>query len=220
MSKAQSDQLCCSPPQLSLIGFRGYTLPDAVLKENLPEGILVNLMILPPVWRVDGIIKVDDTGVVLGDIPFPPGMEVTLDPTNELGPTLAIPADLRQDLKPDHGFLSWLVSHFNPNTMVFRFDDSEVTPTYEEMCAVMGHHPKQDETPAFPPGPRYDLTEAAALCPIYLPGGIDPVQGLPLEPFLNRVLSMDANPSWVRACCFLLLNMYAMKNCQPGIGDF
>ncbi|KDP33056.1 hypothetical protein JCGZ_13642 [Jatropha curcas] len=36
------------------------------------------------------------TGVVLGDVPFPPGMQVTLDPTLGLGPTLAIPADLRQ----------------------------------------------------------------------------------------------------------------------------
>ncbi|KDP32237.1 hypothetical protein JCGZ_13844 [Jatropha curcas] len=44
-------------------------------------------------------------------------------------------------------------------------------------------------------------------------------QGLPLEPFLSRVLSMDLD-SWIRACCFLLLNVYAMKNCQPGIGDF
>ncbi|KDP35065.1 hypothetical protein JCGZ_11035 [Jatropha curcas] len=112
-----------------------------------------------------------------------------------------------KDWKLDHGFLSWLVRHFNPNTMVFRFEDSKVTSTYEEMCAIMGHHPKQDESPALPPGPRYDLTEVAALCPIYLPSGIDPDQGLPLEPFLNSVLSMDANPSWVRACCFLLLNM-------------
>ncbi|KDP36212.1 hypothetical protein JCGZ_09965 [Jatropha curcas] len=31
---------------------------------------------------------------------------------------------------------------------------------------------------------------------------------------------MDANPSWVGAYCFLLLNMYAMKNRQPRIGDF
>ncbi|KDP40421.1 hypothetical protein JCGZ_03771 [Jatropha curcas] len=35
-------------------------------------------------------------GVVLGDIPLPPGMEVTLDPALGLGPTLANPADLRQ----------------------------------------------------------------------------------------------------------------------------
>ncbi|KDP39775.1 hypothetical protein JCGZ_04934 [Jatropha curcas] len=125
-----------------------------------------------------------------------------------------------KDLKPDHGFLSWLVRYFNPNTIVFRFEDSEVTPSYEEMCAVMGHHPEQDETPALPPGPRYDLTEVAALCPVYLPDGIDPDQGIPLETFLNRVLSMDENPSWVRACCYLLLNMYAMKNRQPGVGDF
>ncbi|KDP34752.1 hypothetical protein JCGZ_11273 [Jatropha curcas] len=45
-------------------------------------------------------------------------------------------------------------------------------------------------------------------------------QDLPLEPFLNKVLSMNVDPSWIRACCFLLLNVYAMKNRQPGIGDF
>ncbi|KDP42050.1 hypothetical protein JCGZ_03539 [Jatropha curcas] len=55
-----------------------------------------------------------------------------------------------KDLKPNHGFLSWLVAHFNPNTMVFRFEDSKATPTYEEMCAVMDHHPEQAETPALP----------------------------------------------------------------------
>ncbi|KDP22904.1 hypothetical protein JCGZ_01934 [Jatropha curcas] len=103
-----------------------------------------------------------------------------------------------KDLKPDYGFLSWLVTRFNPNTMVFRFEDSEVTLTYEEMCVVMDHHPEQDETPALPPGPRYDLAEIVALCPVYLPD----------------------DPSWIRACCFLLLNVYAMKNRQPRIGDF
>ncbi|KDP27696.1 hypothetical protein JCGZ_20083 [Jatropha curcas] len=125
-----------------------------------------------------------------------------------------------KDLKPNHGFLSWLVTHFNPNTMVFRFEDSEVTPTYEEMCAVMDHHPDQDETPALPPGPRYNLVKIVALCSVYLPDGINTDQGLPLEPFLNKVLFMDLDPSWIRACCFLLLNMYFMKNRQPGIGDF
>ncbi|KDP31507.1 hypothetical protein JCGZ_15442 [Jatropha curcas] len=125
-----------------------------------------------------------------------------------------------KDLKPNYGFLSWLVAHFNPNTMVFRFEDSEVTPTYEEMCAVMGHHPEQNETPALPPGPRYDLAEIAALCLVYLPNGINTDQGLPLEPFLNKVLFGNLDPSWIRAYCLLLLNVYVMKNRQPGIGDF
>ncbi|KDP33388.1 hypothetical protein JCGZ_13194 [Jatropha curcas] len=125
-----------------------------------------------------------------------------------------------KDLKPNHGFLSWLVTHFNPNTMVFRFEDIEITSTYEELCAVMDHHPEQNETPALPPGPRYDLAEIVALCPVYLPDGINTDQGLPLEHFLNKVLSMDVDPSWIRACCFLLLNVYVMKNRQPGIGDF
>ncbi|KDP36537.1 hypothetical protein JCGZ_08874 [Jatropha curcas] len=98
------------------------------------------------------------------------------------------------------------VRHFNPNTIVFLFDDSEVTPTYEEMCAIMGHHPEQDETPALPQGPRYDLTEVSALWPVYLSCGIDPDQGLPLEPFLNRVLSMDVN-SWVYHCTVFMMIM-------------
>ncbi|KDP38272.1 hypothetical protein JCGZ_06040 [Jatropha curcas] len=102
--------------------------------------------------------------------------------------------------------------------MVFRFEDSEVTPTYEEMCAVMDHHPEQDETPALPPGPRYDLTEIAALCPIYLPDGINTDQGLPLGPFLSRDLSMDIDPSWIRA--YRINRQYGLIQCVPRIYNF
>ncbi|KDP32187.1 hypothetical protein JCGZ_14872 [Jatropha curcas] len=87
------------------------------------------------------------------------------------------------------------------------------------MCR-MRHHPEQDETPALSLGPRFVLAEIVALCPGYPPDGIATDQGLPLEPFLNRVLSMDIDPAWVKACCFLLLNVYAMKNRRPGIRDF
>ncbi|KDP24952.1 hypothetical protein JCGZ_24419 [Jatropha curcas] len=120
-----------------------------------------------------------------------------------------------KDLEPDHSFLSWLVGYFNPNTMVFRFEDSEVTPTYEGMCAVMGHHPEQDEAPTLPPGLRYDLAEITALCPVYLPDGIDPDQGLPLEPFLNRVLSMDANLSWAWAFPARSIPTYGPAHFRP-----
>ncbi|KDP22636.1 hypothetical protein JCGZ_02794 [Jatropha curcas] len=46
-------------------------------------------------------------GVVLGDVPFPPGMEVVLDPSLGLGSGIIIPADLRQapppvQLDPEH----------------------------------------------------------------------------------------------------------------------
>ncbi|KDP22939.1 hypothetical protein JCGZ_01808 [Jatropha curcas] len=46
-------------------------------------------------------------GVVLGDVPFPPGMEVVLDSGLGLGTTIIIPADLRQappppQLDPEH----------------------------------------------------------------------------------------------------------------------
>ncbi|KDP29961.1 hypothetical protein JCGZ_19118 [Jatropha curcas] len=47
------------------------------------------------------------TGAVLGDVPFPPDMEVALDPSVGLGPAIVIPADLRQappplQLDPEH----------------------------------------------------------------------------------------------------------------------
>ncbi|KDP30570.1 hypothetical protein JCGZ_16929 [Jatropha curcas] len=46
-------------------------------------------------------------GVVLGDMPFPPDMEVVLDPSLGLGSSVVIPADLRQapptvQLDPEH----------------------------------------------------------------------------------------------------------------------
>ncbi|KDP24953.1 hypothetical protein JCGZ_24420 [Jatropha curcas] len=46
-------------------------------------------------------------GALLGDVPFPPSMEVALDPTLGLGPAIAIPVDLRQappqlQLDPEH----------------------------------------------------------------------------------------------------------------------
>ncbi|KDP30608.1 hypothetical protein JCGZ_16939 [Jatropha curcas] len=46
-------------------------------------------------------------GAVLGDVPFPPGMEVALDPALGLGSAIIIPADLRQtppplQLDPEH----------------------------------------------------------------------------------------------------------------------
>ncbi|KDP26325.1 hypothetical protein JCGZ_22300 [Jatropha curcas] len=37
---------------------------------------------------------------ILGDVPFPPGMEVALDPALDLGSAIIIPADLRQALPP------------------------------------------------------------------------------------------------------------------------
>ncbi|KDP30291.1 hypothetical protein JCGZ_17161 [Jatropha curcas] len=193
-------------------------------------------------------------GVVLGDVPFSPGMEapppVQLDPEH----TTHVPAQRYQEICQRFGLARSYIGRLysdvheraaealvssvqrselssggggpatdedgDPNTMVFRFEDAEITPTYEELCAVMDHHPEQNEAPALPPGPRYDLAEIVALCPVYLPDGINTDQGVPLEPFLNKVLSLDLDPSWIQACCFLLLNVYVMKNRQPGIGDF
>ncbi|KDP27072.1 hypothetical protein JCGZ_22069 [Jatropha curcas] len=57
--------------------------------------------------QTEADVPAGPTGIVTGDVPFPPGMEVTLDPALGIEPTLAIPVDLRQvppqlQLDPEH----------------------------------------------------------------------------------------------------------------------
>ncbi|KDP27557.1 hypothetical protein JCGZ_20090 [Jatropha curcas] len=46
--------------------------------------------------QVEADVPAEPMGIVPGDVPFPPGMEVALDPALGLGQTLIIPADIRQ----------------------------------------------------------------------------------------------------------------------------
>ncbi|KDP37683.1 hypothetical protein JCGZ_06340 [Jatropha curcas] len=64
-------------------------------------------------------------GAVLGDVPFPPGMEVVLDPALGLGSAIIIPADVRQappplQLDPEHA------THMMP------------AQRYQELCRRFG----------------------------------------------------------------------------------
>ncbi|KDP44632.1 hypothetical protein JCGZ_22051 [Jatropha curcas] len=57
--------------------------------------------------QAEADVPAEPQGVVLGDVPFPLGMEVALDPALGLGPTIVIPADLKQappplQLDPEH----------------------------------------------------------------------------------------------------------------------
>ncbi|KDP24865.1 hypothetical protein JCGZ_25149 [Jatropha curcas] len=58
----------------------------------------------PAYYRVQAEAKADapaePAGAVLGDVPFPPGMEVALDPALGLGSAIIIPADFRQAPPP------------------------------------------------------------------------------------------------------------------------
>ncbi|KDP30327.1 hypothetical protein JCGZ_18164 [Jatropha curcas] len=72
--------------QARLPEVREYIQAEAEMEANAPAG---------------------PTGAVLGDVPFPPGMKVELDPALGLGSAINIPADLRQappplQLDPEH----------------------------------------------------------------------------------------------------------------------
>ncbi|KDP23031.1 hypothetical protein JCGZ_01743 [Jatropha curcas] len=57
-------------------------------------------------------------GAVLGDVPFPPGMEVVLDPGLGLGSAIILPADLRQAPPPS------------------QLDPEHATHRYQELCQL------------------------------------------------------------------------------------
>ncbi|KDP21963.1 hypothetical protein JCGZ_03202 [Jatropha curcas] len=50
--------------------------------------------------EAEAVAPAGPAGAVLGDVPFPPGMEVALDPALGLGSAIIIPADLRQAPPP------------------------------------------------------------------------------------------------------------------------
>src|SRR3989442_1381144 len=56
-------------------------------------------------------------------------------------------------------FLNWLTLRFSDKGMSFRFSDCEISPVYEEFCAIMDYHPSGEEFLALPPDPSttYDV---------------------------------------------------------------
>ncbi|KDP33047.1 hypothetical protein JCGZ_13633 [Jatropha curcas] len=98
-------------PEARLLEYGGFPADDYLVPGDYASYLSTRLKTRLPDVREYSQAEVGaptgPTGVVLGDVPFPPGMEVTLDPTLGLVLTLAIPADLRQappqlQLDPEH----------------------------------------------------------------------------------------------------------------------
>jgi len=116
-------------------------------------------------------------------------------------------------------FLRWLADRFYPHSMAFRVGDVEISPLYEEFCAIMGHTPNHRETPALPPLPTESVASIIERCPfITNPVDLD-MPDMPLRPFLNRVLEMNISTEWLFALTFLILNVFTCQNSNPNIGD-
>ena len=57
-------------------------------------------------------------------------------------------------LRLNFPFLTWLISRFYPQSMTFRFLDCEISPMYEEFCAIMDYSPPNKEFLALPPSSK------------------------------------------------------------------
>ncbi|KDP33274.1 hypothetical protein JCGZ_13525 [Jatropha curcas] len=93
-------------------------------------------------------------GAVLGDVPFPPGMEVMLDPALGLGSAIIIPADLKQappplQLDPEHA-THVPAQRYQELYQRFRFAWSYIARLYPELHERIGrlrrHQSRQFDT--------------------------------------------------------------------------
>src|SRR3989475_10130977 len=105
--------------------------------------------------------------------------------------------------------------------MTFRFPDCEISPLYEEFCAIMDYSPPNEEYPALPPSPNASLQDLLGESPIpIIPEANMPYpHNIPLAPFLQRAYNFDGSPQWSHCFCYLLLNVFAMVSPVNGYGN-
>ena len=105
--------------------------------------------------------------------------------------------------------------------MTFRFPDCEISPLYEEFCAIMDYSPPNEEYPALPPSPNASLQDLLGESPIpIIPDANMPYpHNIPLAPFLQRAYNYDGSPQWSHCFCYLLLNVFAMVSPVNGYGS-
>ena len=115
-------------------------------------------------------------------------------------------------LRLNFPFLTWLISRFYPQSMTFRFLDCEISPMYEEFCAIMDYSPPNDEFPALPPSPNVNFPDLLEESPIpIIPDNTMPYpHNIPLAPFLQRAYNYDGSPQWSHCFCYLILNCFVM----------
>ncbi|KDP31737.1 hypothetical protein JCGZ_14894 [Jatropha curcas] len=78
-----------------------WTRGSAKYPRHWPTAItLTPVARIPPAEAGGAAAPAGPACIVLGDVPFPPDMEVVLDPSLGLGSGIVIPADLRQALPP------------------------------------------------------------------------------------------------------------------------
>src|SRR2546423_13338899 len=105
--------------------------------------------------------------------------------------------------------------------MTFRFPDCEISPLYEEFCAIMDYSPPNEEYPALPPSPNASLQDLLGESPIpIIPDANMPYPyNIPLAPFLQHAYNYDGSPQWSHYFCYLLLNCFALVSLVDGYGS-
>jgi len=118
-------------------------------------------------------------------------------------------------------FLNWLILRFSDRGMSFRFSDCEISPVYEEFCAIMDYYPSGEEFLALPPDPSstYDVLLRDSPIQISPDSTMPHPHNIPLAPFLQRAQHNDGSTQWSHCLCYLFLNVFTMVSPFDGYGD-
>src|SRR2546423_13773343 len=105
--------------------------------------------------------------------------------------------------------------------MAFRFPDFEISPLYEEFCAIMDYSPLEEDYPALPPSPNANLENLLkeSPIPVFLDANMPYPHNIPLAPFLQCVYNFDGSPQWSHCFCYLLLNVFVMVSPVNSYGN-
>ncbi|KDP36660.1 hypothetical protein JCGZ_07878 [Jatropha curcas] len=86
--------------------------------------------------------------------------------------------------------LQWLIDHFDHSDNLFRHNDFEICPLFEEFSIISGRIPVTEEIPTL------------------------------MRPLIDRALGMDCtSPHWVPLVCFYILSQYLLLNGIDGYGS-
>ncbi|KDP30550.1 hypothetical protein JCGZ_15259 [Jatropha curcas] len=106
--------------------------------------------------------------------------------------------------------LQWLINHFDSLNNLFRHNDYKICPLFEEFNIIFGRIPVVKEVDVVS---RLDIDPASLILPVFIfsayeiPSYDFDVDAVPLQPLVDRALSMDhTRPYWPSLVCLCILS--------------
>ncbi|KDP28038.1 hypothetical protein JCGZ_19715 [Jatropha curcas] len=118
-----------------------------------------------------------------------------------------------QNIRVKPGLLQLLINYFDPLNKLFRHNVFEICPLFKELSIIYGRIPMVEEIPTVP---RLDIDPASLILLVYSFSAFE-IQSyhfganvVPLQPFIERAMSIYRTSPWPSLFSFWLLSQYLL----------